>query len=61
MLSETYALMSATLAMLDRDDTTDEDASGLAQSLRELTKIAGLQINDIIMACVQHRRQQTVH
>ena len=61
LLSENYALMSATLVMLDRDDTTDEDASGLAQSLRELTKIAGVQINDIIMACVQHRRQPTVH
>ncbi len=56
LLSENYALMSATLAMLDRDDTTDEDASGLAQSLRELNKVAGVQINDIIMACVRYRR-----
>ena len=56
LLSENYALMSATLAMLDRDDTTDEDASGLAQSLRELNKMAGVQINDIIMACVRYRR-----
>ncbi len=61
LLSENYALMSATLAMLDRDDTTDEDASGLAQSLRELNKVAGVQINDIIMACVRYRRQPTVH
>ena len=56
LLSENYALMSATLAMLDRDDTTDEDASGLAQSLRELNKIAGVQINDIIMDCIRYRR-----
>ncbi len=56
LLSENYALMSATLAMLDRDDTTDEDASGLTQSLRELNKVAGVQINDIIMACVRYRR-----
>ncbi len=56
LLSENYALISATLAMLDRDDTTDEDASGLAQSLRELNKVAGVQINDIIMACVRYRR-----
>ncbi len=55
LLSENYALMSATLAMLDRDDTTDEDATGLAQSLRELNKIAGVQINDIIMACIRYR------
>lgn len=64
LLSENYALMSATLAMLDRDDTTDEDASGLAQSLRELNKIAGVQINDIIMACVRYRRgsvSPTIH
>ena len=47
LLSENYALMSATLVMLNRDDTTDEDASGLAQSLQELNKIAGVQINDI--------------
>ena len=51
--------MSATLAVLNKD--TDEDTSGLAQSLRELNKIAGVQINDIIMACVRHRRQPTVH
>ena len=53
LLSENYALMNATLAMLNRDDTTDEDASGLVHSLRELNKIAGVQINDIILACVQ--------
>ena len=61
VLSENYALMSATLVMLNRDDTTDEDASGLAQSLRELNKVAGVQINDIIMACVRYRRQPTIH
>ena len=56
LLSENYTLMSATLAALNRDDTTDEDTLGLAVSLRELNKIAGIQINDIIMAGVQYRR-----
>ena len=56
LLSENYTLMSATLAALNRDDTTDEDTLGLAVSLRELNKIAGIQINDIIMAGVRYRR-----
>ena len=57
LLAENYALMSATLVMLNRDDTWDEDASGLAASLREMNKIAGVQINDIILACVRYRRE----
>ncbi len=61
LLSENYALMSATLVMLNKDETTDEDASGLAKSLREMSRIAGVQINDIIMACVRWRREPTVH
>ena len=31
LLSENYGIMGATLAMLNRDDTNDEEASGLAR------------------------------
>ena len=51
--------MSATLEMLM---AKDEDASGLANGLRELDAIANVQINDIITASVQWRQESvTTH
>ncbi len=66
VLSENYALMSATLVLLndESNEGSDEEISGLTNNLRELNKIAGIQINDIIMACVRWRRESirpTVH
>ena len=59
LLSENYGLMSATLEMLM---AKDEDASGLANGLRELDAIANVQINDIITASVQWRQESvTIH
>ena len=59
LLSENYGLMRATLEMLM---AKDEDASGLANGLRELDEIANVQINDIITASVQWRQESvTTH
>ena len=62
LLAENYALMSATLDLLNDIAATDEEISDFASNLRELNKVAGIQINDIIMACVRWRRESiTVH
>ncbi len=59
VLSENYGLISATLALLNDEsiEGSDDDISGLTNNLRELSRIAGVQINDIIMACVRYRRK----
>ncbi len=59
MLSENYGLISATLALLNDEsiEGSDDDISGLTNNLRELSRIAGVQINDIIMACVRYRQE----
>ena len=61
LLAENYALMNATLDLLDNVASTDQEISGLTSNLRELSKIAGIQINDIILACVRWRRKPTLH
>ncbi len=61
LLAENYALMNATLELLDNVASTDQEISGLTNDLRELSKIAGIQINDIILACVRLRREPTLH
>ena len=55
-LAENAGLMNATLETLGDVAATDQEISGLAKGLRELSKIAGVQINDIIMSCVRYRR-----
>ncbi len=60
--AENDALRSATLDLLNDVAATDEEISDLASNLRELNRVAGIQINDIIMACVRWRRESiTVH
>jgi len=61
LLAENYALMNATLDLLDNVASTDQEISSLTSNLRELSKIAGIQINDIILACVRWRRKPTLH
>ena len=61
LLAENYALMIATLELLDNITATDQEISDLTNNLRELSKIAGKQINDIILACIRWRREPTLH
>jgi len=57
LLAENYELMSATLMMVNNVAAMDEGISALTNSLRELGRIAGIQINDVILSCVRFRRE----
>ncbi len=57
LLAENCGLMNSTLEILGNVAATDQEISGLTNNLRELSKIAGKQINDIILATVRYRRE----